>query len=263
MPFDYLSVKLPESKKTGLNTIKIQMTLDKILFSLAMYPDMQLAEAFSRVGRLRNYLPFHLGDEIYAEIRADIIGRRKDLKNQPLVTIMQNLHDLWSEDYNINEIYKMVTGKQTVEQEEVEIVKIEKPKIYREDDLTPSEYLTYANVIEGIDVHLEIERKFHNPEVAPGRWWVITFVRFVLNGKMRPFILMARLNKEGKICYIQGAWPLDYLLTAIEKIIPLDYRAKHGDYIYLDIQVEAIQTKARGKLQKYSLIRRVNTATGE
>jgi len=262
MPFDYLSVKLPESKKTGLNTIKIQTSLEKILFSLAMYPDMQLAEAFGGVGNIRMYLSSHLGKEIYSEIRTDIIERRKDLKDQPLVLIMQNLYDLWFEDYNINELYNMVTGKQTVKDEEIVVGEI-KPTIFREDDLTPHEHLTYANIIESMDIHLEIERKFHNPEIAPGRWWVITYTRLVLDGKMRPFILMARLNGEGKICYVQGAWPLDYLLTAIQRIVPLEYRASHGNYIYLDIQVEAIQIKARGKLQKYSLIRKVDNATGE
>lgn len=260
MPFDYLSVKLPESKKTGLNTIKIQTTLDKILFSLAMYPDMQLAEAFARVGNIRNYLPYHLGEETYAGIRVDIVKRRKVLREQPLVTIMQNLYDLWFEDYNINELYKMVTGKQTVEDDEIVVVAKDK-KFFREDDLKHSEHLTFSNVVEGMDVHLEVEANFHSPDVSPGIWWVIWYDRKILSGSLRPFALMARLH-EGKICYLQGVWPFDYLMNAIQKIIPLGYKAAHGDYVFLEIRAEMLVTKTGGKFHEYKLVRRIDSPTG-
>lgn len=262
MPFDYLNIDLPESKKTTLNTMKIQQKMMKVMFCLTLYPDMELAGAFAGIGDIHKTLLFHYGDDVYMRMREDIQERRKSRGEQPIMNILQSLYDLWSEEYNINDLYNMITGKQTCNGEEnKEMVETDILKTYREDDTTPSSYLTFANVIENIDTHIEIEKSFHNPEVASGRWWIISYDRFVLDGKMRPFILMSKLNAEGKICYIQGVWPLDYFLVALEKIVPLGYRAEHGNYIFLDVQVETIQTKARGRLQKYHLIRKVESPT--
>ena len=262
MPFDYFDVELPESKKTGLNTLKIQQTLNKILFALALYPDLQLAGAFGGVGNIHDFLPFHLGKETYSEILEDIRERRKELIQEPLVNILQNLEDLSNDGYNIDDLYNMISGKQIAEI----IVNNDycgtNLKFYREDYDTPSEYLTFANVIDSMDMHIELESAFHSPDVAPGIWWLIWYDRRVLKGKFRPFALMARLNNEGKICYLQGVWPFEYLMNEIEKIVPLGYKAVHGDYVFLEIRAELIDIKGRGKFHKYNLVRRIDSPTG-
>jgi len=261
MPFDYLTVKLPESKKTGLNTIKIQQALDKILFSLALYPDIRLAGAFAGIKKIYNFLVFHLDDETYSALLTDVQERRGKYQEQPMMSILQNLYDLWYEDYNINELYKMITGKKIISGEEEEESEKQSPVYEREKDLKPSDYLNFSNVIEGMNVHIALEKEFNSPEVAPGIWWVVYYDRILIQSKVRPFALLARLD-GGKICYLQGVWPLAYLRTALEKIVPIGYRAVHGKYVYIEVNVEFLDTKDKGKLQKYSLIRVVDSPTG-
>jgi hypothetical protein len=259
MTFDYLNLKLPESKKTGLHTLTLQMKMDKVLFMLHLYPDFELAGAVAGVGDIHKFLVYHFEKEIYGAMREDVSERRKNKKYQSMISLLDDIYELWLEEYDINNFYNMITGKNISEEELVK----EKIKICEvaEEVLIPNENYTFANVISRLEVHLKVEAMTQTPDIPPGVWWVIVYEQINLKGKLRPFILLARLNDEGRICYLQGAWPLSHLNDKyLSRLLPFPYRAKKNEsFIYLDIEGYPIEVDGQHSYTRYINVKKIKS----
>jgi len=265
MVFDYLHLELPVSKKTGLHSLTLQMKMNKVLFMLHLYPDFELAGAFAGVGNIHNFIPYHYGKEIYNQMKEDVSNRRVEKKSESLLALMEDVYNLWFEDYDINNLYNMITGKCIVEQEIVKEKEEIQQTFYRENELKASENLTFSSVIEQMDVFIELERGVSNPNIAPGKWWVIYYDNMEIKGKFVPFILMGRINDDGKIAYIQGAWPLEYLMKALSRILRPGYKAKKNKkQIYLEIEAELRPVSVGGGVyHHYTSIREIKSPIKE
>jgi hypothetical protein len=258
MTFDYLNLKLPESKKTGLHTLTLQMKMDKVLFMLHLYPDFELAGAVGGVGNIHSFLPFHFGKEIYDEMKEDVSERRKNKDLTAMIGLWTDVYELWLEDYDINQFYNMITGKREMEEEVIGKKEI-KEKFYRENELEPSRTLTFSNVIAQMEMHVILQAKLQSPNVAPGKWWVIYYNNLKIKGKFAPFVLMARINDDGRICYLQGVWPFEYLMNALAKILPIGYEAKEDKSLFfIEIQgnIENVDIGS-GVWHKYTSIKKI------
>jgi hypothetical protein len=259
MTFDYLNLKLPESKKTGLHTLTLQMKMDKVLFMLHLYPDFELAGAVGGVGNIHSFLPFHFGKEIYDEMKEDVSERRKNKDLTAMIGLLTDVYELWLEDYDINQFYNMITGKHIVEEDLIK--EKEKEIINQKKELIPSEHLTFSNVIRQIDIHLQVEAMTQTPDVPPGIWWVVAYEQVKLKGKLRPFVLLARLNDKGRICYLQGAWPLSHLNDKyLSRLLSIPYRIKKDEpFIFLKIEGYPTEVDGQHEYTRYTNVQLIDS----
>jgi hypothetical protein len=231
---------------------------------LHLYPDLGLAGAMAGVSNIHDFLPYHLGDETYKQIQKDIRERRKAKDMQPIIGLLNEVYDLWFEEYDIDNLYNMITGKCIVPEDVMEEDEISKSAA-ENGKLIPSDSLTFSNVIEQMDLHIQIQAMTKTPDIPEGIWWVIAYEQVEIRGTLRPFILVARLNYEGKICYLQGAWPLPHLNDKyLSRFLPMGYRAdKNEPFVFLEIEGHPIDIDGHHDYTRYTGIRKIDSPVKE
>jgi len=251
MEFDYFNVELRDSAQGALRTIDIQKKIKKFLFALWLYPDFPFAADFAGVGNLRTFLTYWLGKNVYETLRKSVVKRRKVIGNIRMYELMRDLFQLCEGrpdllDLFTTRFYSMMMGKRFVD-EEVKL-KVESGfTFFKEHDLEEDPLLTFFNVVENLDYYIKLSKEFKHPEFAPGKYWLIYFDEEHVKAKMRPYLLLGRINEEGKIAYLQGGWPLQYLINGVQRIVSFGYKAKHGKYRYIRIIAEKLPLGDKSK----------------
>lgn len=251
MGFDYFNVELRDSSQGALRTIDIQKKMNKFLLALWLYPNFPFAANFASIGDSYHFLTYWLGMDMYEELRKDVAARRRDIGNIRIYELMQDLFRLCEGRQDLLELfvtkfYSMMMGKCFMDGEPR--LQVESGfTFFKEYDLEEDPLLTFFNVVENLDYYIKISKEVQHPEFAPGKYWLVYFGEEHIKAKMRPYLLLGRINEEGKIAYLQGGWPLQYLINGVQRIVSFDYKAKHGEYRYIRIIAEKLPLGDKSK----------------
>ena len=251
MKFDYFNVELRDSSQGALRTIDIQKKINKFLFALWLYPNFPFAANFAGVGDVYHFLTYWLGADVYEKLRKDVAARRRDIGNIRVYEIMRDLFKICEGRPDLLELfttkfYSMMMGKRFVD-EEVKL-KVESGfTFFKEYDLEEDPLLTFFNVVENLDYYIRLSKEFQHPKFAPGKYWLVYFGEERVKTKMRPYLLLGRINEEGKIAYLQGGWTPQYVLNGMKRIVSLGYRTEHGKYRYIRIIAEKLPLGDKSK----------------
>jgi len=269
MGFDYFNVEMRDSSQGTLRTIDIQKKMNRFLFALWLYPNFPFAANFASVGDVYHFLTYWLGTDIYERLRKDVAARRRDIGNIRVYEIMRDLFQLCEGRPDLLELfttkfYSMMIGKRFIDEEPE--LKLEGGfTFFKEHDVEEDPLLTFFSVVENLDYYIKLSKEFEHPEFAPGKYWLIYLGEEDVKREKRPYLLLGRINDEGKISYLQGGWPLQYLINGIQRIVTrgklkywvgkdihdrvkkLAYRAEHGKYCYIRIIAEKLPLGDKSK----------------
>lgn len=95
-------------------------------------------------------------------------------------------------------------------------------------------------IIDNLDMHIALHTELRDVHFDEGRYLILSYTQEKIDGKLRPFLLLARINDKDEIAYIQGAWLLPYLKNKMDRLVPLGYKTTEKDLKYLNIELDII-----------------------
>lgn len=236
---DYSEMEILNERRGTLYSFEAIAKIERMLFSLSLYPDWRMASKFADIKNRRDFLPYWLGKEKYKLLLENVKERRKVIEksDEDLFVILENVFMKYKDggDY----LSPFLTDDEVLQSEiDTEITELVAEPVMAAlglgRDLSP------IDVLQQLDTLIAIEKTRKNVIFDTGKYWIVSYSEVAIRSRGRPFILLARVqeNDENLILYIQGAWPLTYMKNALDRIVPMPYEATLGDMRYIHIQAE-------------------------
>lgn len=107
------------------------------------------------------------------------------------------------------------------------------------DRNTTDMHLTRENVLINYDSIVRSQTRLRDSDIDEGKYWIISCNEQNIDGRLRPFLLLARINNRGEIAYLQGVWLRDNQKRMIEKQLSPNYidQGTFGKHLYVEIDI--------------------------
>lgn len=236
---DYSKIEILDEQRGTLYSFEAISKLEKLLFSLSLYPDWRMASKFASIGNRASFLPYWIGREQYDLLVENVKERRKVIKdsNEDLFVVLKNVFQKYRNGYDYLNPY--FSDDEILHEE----VSIPSTALRQEAVLAAmglNQNWTYLNVLENLDTLLAIEKTRQNVEFDTGKYWIVSYSLIPIRSAARPFVLLARVQEQNadSILYVQGAWPVTYMKNALDRLVPMPYEATLGDLRHIFIHAE-------------------------
>ena len=209
-----------------------------------------MASKFAGIGNWHDFLPYWIGKEKYIILQENVRERRKKIKDsdEDIFVILSHVFKKYQEGRNFLSPY--LTDDEAIEREiSEEVTELDHAPVMSAlglgDELSP------IAVLQRLDTIIAIEKTKRNPRFESGRYWIVSYSQEVIKSTARPFVVLAKIDCNDNIEYLQGAWPLAYTKNALDRVVPMPYESTLQDMRYVKITVEETITRVRdGKAVK-------------
>lgn len=237
---DYSKIEILDEQRGTLYSFEAISKLERLLFSLSLYPDWRMATKFAGIGNKGSFLPYWIGGEQYNLLLENINERRKVIEEseEDLFTILGNVFMKYQAGGNY--LSPFLTDDDVLRDEfTTKVTELVSEPVMAAMGL--GKELSPIDVLQQLDTLIAIEKTRRNVVFDTGKYWIISYSEVAIQSRARPFILLARVQEsnDNSILYIQGAWPLIYMKNALDRIVPMPYEATLGDMRYVRIHVES------------------------
>ena len=251
---DYSEIEILNERRGTLYSFEAISKIERMLFSLSLYPDWRMASRFADVKNRRAFLPYWLGKKQYKLLLKNVKERRKVIEksDENLFVILENTFAKYQTGGNY--LSPFLTDDEVLYKEISEPI----TTLTQEAVLTAmglNQDWSYLYILENIDTLIAIEKTRKNLEFDTGKYWIVSYSQIPIKSIIRPFALLARVQEENNnlILYVQGAWPVTYMKNALDRMVPMPYEATLEDIRYMCVQAEVADSgpfKIKYKIEK-------------
>lgn len=221
--------------------------LRRFTFALKLTGKVSRAAEFAKIGEPDFFMKYWFGPESYDKLKEYI----------------ESLGDCYLE--MLEEFYNIGIKEEKEEEERERLIHESEPndidfgkiELYNRDLITGDTSLSYERVINDYEVHRVLLMIYDNPNFASGVFWLVSYTLERVKGKMRPFVIMARVNENDELCYMQGGWPHKHFDKMLERLVPIGYICDLKDKIYIELKVDIVEWEHGKQVINYESIRKV------